>query len=252
MAAKYQKMNQTTVKKAQSIRSAASSSPVRLLDLPPELRNSIYRYAIVSNEPIELQHKSNRHSKQCRFTIIPALTLVSKQLRLETRRLFLQENEFLVGAAILRQRGALLAFHSMHQLVGLELQSIQVSYKSMKRFEGCNFQMEAELTLSKVEGRIEITKQAYDGRNFGLRSPVVHPSVSRLEVCGCRVQELVHIYNRHSSTRDLVVLLQLLEKQTRGRSTHTTRDLILVDEVTGPDICCKNCSKRGQLCILRF
>lgn len=229
-----------------------SSSPLGLLDLPAELRNSIYRYVVVRNQPIELQYKSDRHSKSCYFTMIPALTLVSKQLRLETQRLFLEENEFRVGAPVLQERGALPTFRRMHQLIGLELKTIHVSYSILKRCRGKNFQLEAELILSKVEGRIRIVKQAYRGKIFKFQSPITIMDFWYMRVCGCRVQTLVHNYNTHFTPKDLVLLLLLLEQQTRGRPTHPTRDMLVDDEVSMDDILCPDCSEEGPPSVLWF
>lgn len=258
VAAKGQnEANQTTAKDAQRKPDTTSSSTLGLLDLPPELRNSIYRYILVSNQPIAIQFESDRHSKRCHFTMIPALTLVSKQLRLETQRLFLEENEFQVGAAVLQERYALAAFRRMHQLIGLELQTIHVSYSILKRCGGRHFQLEAELTLNKVEGRIIIAKQAYHGKSFHFESPATLRStyVRHMEVCGCRVQTLVHHYNTHFTSNDLVILLLLLEHQTGGRPTHPIRDMLVVDAIDGvsvDDILCPDCSEEGPPNVLWF
>lgn len=57
-----------------------------LLELPGELRNRIYRYALVAQERIELLTSENK--KQ------PALLGVSRQVRRETIKIYYDENSF--------------------------------------------------------------------------------------------------------------------------------------------------------------
>lgn len=65
----------TSTKNAHTVLSTTSSSK-GLLDFPPEVRNKIYRYALVSQEPIDVQLE--RPSKgRCCFNIPPGLTLAS-------------------------------------------------------------------------------------------------------------------------------------------------------------------------------
>lgn len=151
---------------------AKAVPPRGLLDLPPELRNNIYRYVMVSDRPIEVKcryinRRSNSNSHY-RFTMLPALSQVCKQLRLETRRLFLAENEFKLSREFLDRRRAssLVALQDMHQSVGLEIQSLHISHQFKKRLAfGGVFECTADLTLSKVGGRVEVTKQEYSGRS---------------------------------------------------------------------------------------
>lgn len=62
---------------------------LHLLGLPRELRDQIYTYAIVSDRPVGIGPGDRRNKS---FYNIPALTKVSCQLRLETRRMFLEQN----------------------------------------------------------------------------------------------------------------------------------------------------------------
>jgi hypothetical protein len=75
----------------------ATPAPSPLLELAPELRNAIVRYVVVSDEPIKVQSQLSRRKGHHHFTMIPGLTMVCKQLRLESQRIFLEENDFLEG-----------------------------------------------------------------------------------------------------------------------------------------------------------
>ena len=82
------------------------ASPFRLLDLPAEIRNAIYRYILVLQEPIELaplawsrplkQRLLNLLLTRYREDIIPRLSLLrtSSQLHGEGSSIFYGENQF--------------------------------------------------------------------------------------------------------------------------------------------------------------
>jgi hypothetical protein len=61
------------------------AAPFRFRDLPPEMRNHIIAFAVLEPEPIELYNVSP-----------PAITAVSRQLRVESLTVFFWENTFLV------------------------------------------------------------------------------------------------------------------------------------------------------------
>ena len=63
---------------------------LHLLGIPRELRDQIYKYAIVSDKPVNIG-PGGRGSRRYFFNI-PALTKVSHQLRHETRHMFLEQN----------------------------------------------------------------------------------------------------------------------------------------------------------------
>ncbi|KAK5694957.1 hypothetical protein LTR17_024748 [Elasticomyces elasticus] len=64
---------------------ASTSSGSRLLDIAPELRNHIYRMAIIHNQPIVVSTQGYN---------IPPLLSVCKQIRHEAESIFYYENAF--------------------------------------------------------------------------------------------------------------------------------------------------------------
>lgn len=57
-----------------------------LLKLPPELRNRIYRYAIVQDEPIDVAETTKKKE--------PALLATCKEIREQALKMFYHENTF--------------------------------------------------------------------------------------------------------------------------------------------------------------
>lgn len=232
--AKSHKKNKTSIKNA-----------LGFFDLPPEIRNSIYRYVIISDEPIDVHyHEFRRNGRsRCRFNIPPALTLASKQLRLETQRLFLEGNELRLMPELLKQRksASLLALRRMHRNVGLEIQTLHISWELNKRHQilmGLQLLFKAQLTLRKIEGRIVIDKQDYSVQTLRTQG------VAGLEVCGCGIQQLAHIYNMSSRSPDILLFLQRL-KERRDPPSYYTTDLSIAEEIIGSDDFCRNCSTRN-------
>lgn len=76
---------------ASTASSTAPSTSSGFFSLPPELRNVIYHYVLVSNERIKVQPDNGQRSPRGRprhLIVLPALATVSKQMRLETQRIF--------------------------------------------------------------------------------------------------------------------------------------------------------------------
>ena len=71
----------------QSQTASAGLTPSHLLELPPELRNRIYRFALVEKDSIELGNPG--------FTE-PPLLMTSKQIRAEAIQIFHIENNFIM------------------------------------------------------------------------------------------------------------------------------------------------------------
>ena len=212
------------------------STPKGLLDLPPELRNTIYRYVMIGDEPIKIQYEDNRVTVSSHFTMIPALTLVSKQLRAETQRMFFEGNEFEIRLQIFKRKGVvpLLELRRLHKKVGLESPStLHVHYEVKKRCYGDLYLFTANLTLSIVEGHVEIIKETYGSEHIG-RSLEYSPLV-----CGCRVHKIILSINARCKTRDLVLFLQQAHALLRGRQSYHYADTSSTDEVSGADGCDK-------------
>jgi hypothetical protein len=90
---------------ASAASSTTTSTPSTFLTLPPEVRNSIYRFALISNEPVKMQFSSGRwRSSRRRFTMIPGLISVSKQLRSETLRISFENNTFEITPEVWKLR----------------------------------------------------------------------------------------------------------------------------------------------------
>lgn len=67
--------------------------PFRFMDLPPEIRVIIYRFAIV--------HKSNHHWNSTCYTLVPpSIARVSQKTRIEVLPIFYGENSFDIGMDI--------------------------------------------------------------------------------------------------------------------------------------------------------
>lgn len=227
------------------------STPKGLLDLPPELRNTIYRYVMISDKPIKIkyEHGYRRFTKISRFTMIPALTLVSKQLRIETQRMFFEENEFKITLHLSDRNSAapLLAMRSLHNDVGLESPStLHVSYEVKKRCFGDLHLFTANLTLRVVDGHIAIVKEEYGNGYIGSSGFYSNP-----KICGCRVQENILSFNARSKTPDSLLFLQQTHKFLRGRQSYHYDDMLSADEVFGADVY-GECplDRQGSRCVL--
>lgn len=121
LPAKKEGQSTTTTK---SSKKKAYSTSSKLLELPPELRDKIFRYALVSNEPTKLQFSSSCWpSRRRRFTMIPGLINTSKQLRSETQRMFFEENTFEITPEVMKQRSGapVILLRTMHYNLGLQL-----------------------------------------------------------------------------------------------------------------------------------
>jgi hypothetical protein len=219
------------------------STPSKLLDLPPELRNRIFRYALISDEPIEVQFHSTRRSSRRRFTIIPGLINACKQLRLETQRIFFANNEFEITPEVLMERSEapLLSLHTMHHNVGLELRSVRVCQEIKKRFDGDLFKLKASFILSVQGNGLTIFQLIYSGDYVGRVQPP--PSIS---VCGCDVvrwtRQVVGFYGK----TELVNFLKHLKRRVTCYVSCNSTDLSR-DEVVYRAEHCMDCQNRGWL-----
>lgn len=89
---------------------SAEEKPFALLDLPAELRNSIYRYALVHTSSIDVDATGLQE---------PALLSVSKQVRKETAPVFWAENSFRVITVDYNittyMQWRTMAYHALHR-----------------------------------------------------------------------------------------------------------------------------------------
>ncbi|KJY00230.1 hypothetical protein TI39_contig339g00018 [Zymoseptoria brevis] len=65
----------------------------RLMDLSSELRNRVYEYCVVSDEPLRLPSEDCLHYDQ-RPAIQPAISMTSQQVRAEVLPIFYEQNKF--------------------------------------------------------------------------------------------------------------------------------------------------------------
>lgn len=98
------KVSSLTSKHRKQDASRSGVRPLDFLDLPPELRNRIYEELLASRSHITIVHDSTparihetvRWCPDLLYGRQPAITLVSRQLRRETLKLFYSVNTFSV------------------------------------------------------------------------------------------------------------------------------------------------------------
>jgi len=229
----------------------------KLLELPAELRDCIFRYALVSDEPIKVRFSSVRwFSKRRRFTMIPGLINVSKQLRSETQRIFFEDNTFEITPGVpevwmkRRSDAPLLLLRTMHHNQGLELRSVSICQEITLRAQKNLFQLKASFTVSMdASGGLTIAKQDYSGNYIGRSLPSAPP----LGACGCEFAVHARIYNTILRGTDIVQFLRDLKKRNYFRygayRSYHFRDLLRKDKVYYADVYCGPCRRRGRLMI---
>lgn len=221
--------------------STTSSLPFRFLDLPPELRNQIYRLDLVSKNPIALQSDPTGYSGLHRLSqcMRPNLPMVSKQLRLESQRLFLDENEFEVAHKVLKQRSLapLTALENVHSIAGTELRTLRICLETENKCFGDLFRLKADMTLSKVQGCLQIAKQAYSSTYIGMIPARNQPPV---DVCGCEMQRLIEEFNMRTKKHDIVPFLLHL-KVSLGVRSSSRKDSVYFDRGVYRSTICWNC-----------
>lgn len=138
-----------------------------LLGLPPELRNKIYRHAIMSQQPINVTLEGSPHHGH--LTITPPLTIVNRQLRHETRPIFLEENTFAIADPCILNYASELPFRTIENLCkGVELQRVRVSLvTSVVVANRGKFDVEATFTVVKTEGGLKLRTQNIRAVNRG-------------------------------------------------------------------------------------
>lgn len=248
-ASKVQKQHKSTATVGFP-KNKASSTPSKLLELPFELRNNIFRHVLVNDDPVKVQSHSSRNSSRHRFTMIPGSINASKQLRYESQRVFFEDNEFEITPQMLKLRSAipLLSLRTMHRNVGLELSSVRVCQEIKKRFDGELFQLKASFNLSIDGGGLVISEQVYSGTYIG-RAPSNRPPPG-ISVCGCDLADLMHWYNKAIGGNDIVDFLQNFKKRNRYRDrSYHSADMSRADDVVYRGRFCENCQRQGRSAI---
>jgi len=246
------KLRNRTTASATASTAASTPSPSTFLTLPPEVRNNIYRFALISNGPVKMQFSSGRRrSSPLRFTMIPGLINVSKQLRSETLRIFFENNTFEITPEVwkLRERMAipLLLLRTMHQNLGLELRSVKVCQEIKMRDGKKLFQAKASFTVTMGPGSgLTIVEEDYSATYIGRPLPIV----PHLGVCGCEIAFVVRSCNRVGRGSDVEKFLlrlkdynQIVHKHYRSRHF---RDLFCKDQVVDTRDYCRNCRRHGR------
>jgi len=249
LPAKKEGQSTTTTK---SSKKKASSTSSKLLELPPEVRDKIFRYALVSNEPIKLQFSSRWWpSRRRRFTMIPGLITASKQLRSETQRIFFEENTFEITPEVMKQRSAapLILLRTMHHNLGLELRSVSICQQITVRIQKCLFRLKGGFTISvDAEEVFTIAKQDYSGSYIGRSLPIA----PHLGDCGCSIVKFLRLQNNLFQGWDIVQLLLKLKDHNKYRlRSYHLRDLIRRDEVVYESGYCRDCRGQGW-CMVAF
>jgi hypothetical protein len=224
-----------------------SPTPLGFFTLPPELRNNIYRYALVRGEPIKVHFevkRRGRRGRRCRFTMLPALATVSKQVRLESQRIFFEENQFEITPEMLKPRSLapLIAFHTICQRLEVEIRALRVCHEVKKRCDGDLFQLKGCFTVSKAGPELSISNEIYSATPIG-RSSHANPHTF---VCGCNVRWAANKLNKRGEAGDIGQFLVALkdDSDAGARSCHYM-DVARDDEVVQRGWGCNDCQRHG-------
>lgn len=152
---------------------------LHLLGLPRELRDQIYRYAIVDDDCVGICVTFGRHGF---LQNIPALIRVSRQLRHETHKMFLEENRItfydfrLFTCLSSKPMGA---FKALCAVVELQRVSINENRFIMNNDGAALTEHRAAFTVSKNNG---------GGLEVEFENMVDKDGAA--EFCGCRIERL--------------------------------------------------------------
>ncbi|KAK6411512.1 hypothetical protein LTR95_018079, partial [Oleoguttula sp. CCFEE 5521] len=122
---------------ARAYKQEIKNKPFRLMDLPAELRNRIYRYFFKNGDKSHIDIHRKAHDKR-HYTSIRSrldLTYVSKQLRAETRLMFWHASSFHFAINNASSTHVIAGVHTLNKLMGRLspdceglIQSIVLSY----------------------------------------------------------------------------------------------------------------------------
>jgi hypothetical protein len=161
---------------------------LHLLGLPRELRDKIYKHAIVSDEPVFIGP-----TDKC-FVGIPPLTETCRQLRRETHRMFLEQNTLEINEDDLMTIQSSTPFNIFKALcAGSELQKISMDSSRLcgRRGEEVRVEIMADLVVVKTSDGLEVSLP-------GLLSDCT----ASYKICACRIERLA---NEHGGQNGAVV-----------------------------------------------
>jgi len=227
-------------------------TPSAFLALPPEMRNEIYRYALVVNGPIKVQFEAiqrGRRGRRCFFNMLPGLATVSKQVRLESQRIYFEENLFEIPPEMFKPRNLapLMAFQTMHHRLGVDIRSLRVCHELKKRCDGDLFLLKACFTVSKAENKeLSITDSSFSATFIGPSAHARARAVPQISVCGCSVVDTANDLPSCYKAGDIVHFLKALKENFPcGSGSYHFADLECYDEDIWRGESCSECVKQG-------
>jgi hypothetical protein len=182
---------------------------LHLLGLPRELRDQIYTYAIVSNKPVNIGTGGRR---QRYFYNIPALTKVSRQLRLETHQMFLEQNTLVFDEQTLITSLSSKPFNALKALcMGSELKNIRIYSHRFGWRSGID--IDATLVATKTSNGLDVSLTTVE---------------SRWKVCSCRVERLANEYEDQDGA--IIRFLEALRLDYAGRIQYACDNEVFDEE----------------------
>lgn len=150
------------------------------LSLPPELRNRIYRCALVSSEPIHVRFTETKVKDRdswnwdagekwsCSFTMEAPLTMTNHQIRCEARGIFINENTFEVnGQDFIHLPDGFRAFRSWCQATGAHFPLICVRKYGTMYHQGRYWGLaEAAFTAKQAGKTISVTNVSFTEKTY--------------------------------------------------------------------------------------
>jgi len=185
---------------------------LHLLGLPRELRDQIYKYAIVSDKPVNIG--PGGRGRRRHFFNIPALTKVSRQLRHETRRMFLEQNTLAIDESKLITSWSSKPLDMLKALCAdSELQNAHIySHKWVGTNGKYRNEIHATLVANKTSGGLNVSLTNVE---------------SNWKVCSCRVESFANKYGNREGA--IVRGLEALRQAYVGH-VHYARDEPEIDE----------------------
>lgn len=182
---------------------------LHLLGLPRELRDQIYRYAIVSHRPVSIG-PGDRRSKSCYN--IPPLTKVSRQLRNETRRMFLEQNTLKIDEQTIITSLSSQPFNTFKALcTGSELKNTRIYSHRLGGRSG-----------NAIDATLVATKTS-DGLKVSFKNVESH-----WKVCSCRIERLAIEYGDQEGA--IVRFLEALRLDYVGHIHYACNESVFDDE----------------------